>query len=270
MLRENLPWQELLRSDPLHPAQDQAGWLMSYLDVFILTTALFATLYFLKPAQETAESPWLAVSPAAIAELPPPAAGFPAVGKPIAGNPSADNATPVNATPVARDAAMAERPMNPELPTAGFEAPARQSPESWPTAVQREEREDHTRLRIGDSVLFAASAAELTPAGMALLSELMPILQDSEGEILIEGHTDSAPIRTEAYPSNWELGSARAMSVLHFLSAQGVEPGRLRAMSYADTRPIAANEDPGRRPLNRRVEIVLLKAPHRWTTAASG
>jgi len=75
--------------------------------------------------------------------------------------------------------------------------------------------------------------------------------------ILIEGHTDNLPIKTPQFPSNWELGSARATSVLHFLTSQQLDSSRMRATTYADTLPIADNSTSAGREKNRRVSILI-------------
>ena len=75
--------------------------------------------------------------------------------------------------------------------------------------------------------------------------------------LVVEGHTDSSPINSERFPSNWELSSARAAAVARYLSEQGVAPHRLQASGYADTRPMAAPWNPVDRAVNRRVELTM-------------
>lgn len=115
----------------------------------------------------------------------------------------------------------------------------------------------YAQLEIQDKVLFKSSEADLTASGGALLKRLTPLLTQSVGLILIEGHTDNIPIKTAQFPSNWELGSSRATSVLHFLVLQQLDSSRLRAITYADTMPIADNSTPEGREKNRRVNILI-------------
>lgn len=115
----------------------------------------------------------------------------------------------------------------------------------------------YAQLEIQDKVLFKSSEADLTASGGALLKRLTPLLKQSVGLILIEGHTDNIPIKTAQFPSNWELGSSRATSVLHFLVLQQLDSSRLRAITYADTMPIADNSTPEGREKNRRVNILI-------------
>ncbi|MCK9396773.1 MAG: OmpA family protein [Methylobacter sp.] len=115
----------------------------------------------------------------------------------------------------------------------------------------------YAQLEIQDNVLFKSSEADLTASGEALLKRLTPLLKQAVGLVLIEGHTDNIPIKTAQFPSNWELGSSRATSVLHFLVSQQLDSSRLRAITYADTMPIADNSTPEGREKNRRVNILI-------------
>jgi chemotaxis protein MotB len=124
-------------------------------------------------------------------------------------------------------------------------------------AVHIKVKQGYAQLEIQDKVLFKSSQADLTPDGAAVLTRLTPLLKQAEGLILIEGHTDNLPINTVQFPSNWELGSSRATSVLHFLTSQQLESSRMRAMTYADTQPIADNATSAGREKNRRVSILI-------------
>lgn len=112
-------------------------------------------------------------------------------------------------------------------------------------------------LRIDDRLLFTSGSAELTENGESILKKLQPLLADFDGEISVEGHTDSLPIRTARFPSNWELSTGRAIAVLRYLVAIGHPDSKLRAVGYADTRPLAANDSVSGRAENRRVELIL-------------
>lgn len=115
-------------------------------------------------------------------------------------------------------------------------------------------------LRIDDNLLFFSGNAELRYAGMMLLKQLTPILTGFSGQLSIEGHTDDLPINTLQFPSNWELSSSRALAVLRFLDDDGLDPGKMRAVAYADSQPLSPNETREARARNRRVEIVLREA----------
>jgi chemotaxis protein MotB len=109
-----------------------------------------------------------------------------------------------------------------------------------------------------DSLLFPSGSATLDPQGRPLLSEIAALLNvDQVHPIAVEGNTDDVPISGGAFPSNWELSTARASTVVRFLISKDVAGQRLSAVGYADLRPIATNNTPQGRALNRRVEIVL-------------
>lgn len=115
----------------------------------------------------------------------------------------------------------------------------------------------YAQLEIQDNILYQSSEATLTDSGRAVLSKLTPLLKQAKGLIYIEGHTDNRPIKTAQFPSNWELGAARATSVLHFLASQQIDAARMRAVTYADTKPVADNASEQGRQKNRRVNIVI-------------
>ena len=124
-------------------------------------------------------------------------------------------------------------------------------------SVDMKVTQGYAQLEIQDKILFKSSEATLLNAGEALLKKLTPLLGQSSGLIYIEGHTDNRPIKTIRFPSNWELGAARATSVLHYLASQKLETSRLRAITYGDTKPIADNKTREGRGKNRRVSIVI-------------
>lgn len=114
------------------------------------------------------------------------------------------------------------------------------------------------RLILQEKILFPPGSAELKPETYPILDKLYEILKDLPNPVEVEGHTDSIPISTEKFPSNWELSTARASSIVRYFIAKGINPERLKASGYADTKPIASNATPEGRAQNRRVEVVIL------------
>ncbi len=111
-----------------------------------------------------------------------------------------------------------------------------------------------------DKLLFDSGQATLQPAGQPLLEEVAQLLNvDKSHPITVEGHTDNQPIATAQFPSNWELSTARATTVVRFLIAHGVGASRLGAVGYADLHPIASDATAAGRARNRRVDIVLMR-----------
>jgi chemotaxis protein MotB len=109
-----------------------------------------------------------------------------------------------------------------------------------------------------DDLLFASGQATLSGQATGLLGEIAQLLNiDETHPISVEGNTDNVPIHSSQFPSNWELSTARAGSVVEFLIEHGVTAGRLTATGNADQRPVASDATAAGRALNRRVEIVM-------------
>ena len=115
------------------------------------------------------------------------------------------------------------------------------------------------RLAAGP-LLFPLGSAELTAGCKKILDAVADLLAYIPNDVRIEGHTCDLPIHTARYPSNWELSAQRAINVLTYLVRKGINPERLSAVGYADTRPIVPNIDEEHRRKNRRVDIVVLGA----------
>lgn len=164
------------------------------------------------------------------------------------GHAAADEAAPVAAAP---DTAH---------PTEGETLAAGLSLGALGNDVEVIVRERSVSFRVNSEILFDSSQADLSRSGLAVLRRIVQVLGNTNHTITVEGHTDSVPVRRNVrYPSNWELSSARAGSVVRYLQANGIRGDRLKAIGYADTRPIADNNTPDGRARNRRVELVIEK-----------
>jgi len=114
-------------------------------------------------------------------------------------------------------------------------------------------------IRISGEALFASGDARLDPQGAQVLDTIATRLREVPNSLRVDGYTDDLPFHTREFASNWELSTARALSVLHFLIDKGgVEPDRLSAGGYGPYHPIAPNDSREDRAQNRRVEIVVL------------
>lgn len=140
-------------------------------------------------------------------------------------------------------------------------------------SVEIERLRDRLNVRMLDSILFNSGSAKILPEGMKTLDKVAEALLDSNEKIRVEGHTDNVPIREisrEKYPSNWELSSARASSVIrYFQSAHAIAPERMEAVGLALYAPIDLNDTDEGRQRNRRVEIVLTNEPSRFLGTAA-
>lgn len=115
-------------------------------------------------------------------------------------------------------------------------------------------------IRIREKASFGSGRAQLKEAFRPLLGKVTKILKDSEGQIVVAGHTDDIPIYTKRFRSNWELSSARAVSVAHeMMLATSIPSSRFLIQGYADTKPVVPNTSAANRSRNRRVEIILLQ-----------
>ncbi len=113
-------------------------------------------------------------------------------------------------------------------------------------------------IRIDSPILFDLGKANLKPEAYPILDKILEMTQQWPNKIRIEGHTDDLPIHTSTYPSNWELSTARALSVLRYFLHKGhVEPQRLAAVGYGQYHPLVPNTSPKNRAKNRRVEIYI-------------
>lgn len=206
------------------------GWLMSYLDVLTLLITLFVLLLSMAgkglevTGSEHAGEAMRQVSPAAQVSALAVAGGM---------------------GPVASGLQPRHDGLQPRFRGLEIEG------------VSVAEGEQGITLRIDDNLLFSSGQAALTPGGGEVLQGLVGMLEAFEGQVSVEGHTDSIPIATARFPSNWELSTARAIAVLRYLAEAGVAESRLRAIGYADTQPLESNDSAEGRAANRRVELLL-------------
>lgn len=114
-------------------------------------------------------------------------------------------------------------------------------------------------VKLADQILFDPGKAELKSAGEGALRQIAAVLRDiPDRDFLVAGHTDNRPIKASTYRSNWELSTARAVTVVQFLQAEGVDPRRLAAAGYSEFDPVGDNGATDSRALNRRIEVVVM------------
>jgi chemotaxis protein MotB len=114
-------------------------------------------------------------------------------------------------------------------------------------------------IEINADILFPSGAGEFAPAAEPVLDKLAEVLKPFPNPIRVEGHTDDRPIRTAAFPSNWELSAARAASVVHQFMRQGVDPLRLEIVGFGEFHPRQPNTTGEGRNANRRVVVLVLE-----------
>lgn len=129
-------------------------------------------------------------------------------------------------------------------------------------AIEQIELERHNGqvvLRLKNKLLFESSSAQLTPDAYDRLAKIGRLIKEIGTPVEIQGHTDDLPIRTDRFPSNWELSTARAITVLRYLSSgAGVSEQLLSAAGFAEFRPLVPNRSDADRARNRRVDLVFM------------
>lgn len=238
--RPHLPSPPQWEDEPL-PDDVDGGWLIIYLDVMTLMLCLFVVL--LAYSNYSAEE-------------------YEALARTLSSTSNTTPAATTAAPPAPRPEAAGEVPAEPPEDDA-----TQRLREQFRDALQNQGLQEsvdvqvsatRVNLQINERILFELGQAELTEAGRAVLVKLVPLLAvASDHSLSIEGHTDPTPIANAQFPSNWELSSQRATGVLRFLLTQGIPAARMRAVGYADTRPLADNSTPEGRARNRRVSLIL-------------
>jgi chemotaxis protein MotB len=114
-------------------------------------------------------------------------------------------------------------------------------------------------IEINTDILFPSGSGGFAAQAEPVLDKLAEVLKPFPNPIRVEGHTDNRPIRTSAFPSNWELSAARATSVVHQFTKQGIDPLRLEIVGFGEFHPRQPNDSPDGRNANRRVAILVLE-----------
>ena len=125
--------------------------------------------------------------------------------------------------------------------------------------IKVEIRKGKMVMQLPDKVLFDVGKANLNAEGETTLSNVATVLKEfPEREFLIAGHTDNKPIRGGKFKSNWDLSTARAVTVVQWLQQQGVDPRKIGAAGFSEFDPIGDNSTPEGMAQNRRIEIVVM------------
>jgi len=123
--------------------------------------------------------------------------------------------------------------------------------------------ENGIRVRVKGALLFDPGEAFLKATARPFMDDIVTVLKKFGYFLVVEGHTDSVPIATDRFPSNWELSGARASAVLRHLVNSYIDPRRLTSVGLADNFPLASNATSEGRTKNRRVEFVMTKEAFR-------
>ncbi|WP_315131585.1 OmpA family protein [Achromobacter marplatensis] len=243
--------------------QDSENWLLSYLDLITLLLAMLVVM--LAVARLHGQAPAASDTPVELVGT-LAASGLPKYD----GEYAEFDATPIPASwaePPAESPAAEATPVDDGVKVADaappLKAPSKESLGlgDLGKSVDVIINEQSVSFRISNELLFPSGQATLSPAGLEVIKRLAAILTKNEYQVSVEGHSDPVPIQTRQFASNWELSSSRATSVLRELVRDGVSAQRLRAVGYAETRPIESNDTQAGRAANRRVELIMDIAP---------
>ncbi len=149
-------------------------------------------------------------------------------------------------------------PDNPELETLSQEIAQAVQPLIDDDLIKIKKTDFWLEIDIKSSILFKSGGAQLSEDAEDILATIASLLNSYPNDVQVEGFTDNVPISTKFFPSNWELSSSRAASVVHLFEDEGVDPKRMQAIGYGQYRPTADNATEGGRNTNRRVNLVVL------------
>lgn len=113
-------------------------------------------------------------------------------------------------------------------------------------------------ISLNEDLIFPPGSAELQPRGKKALDNIATVLHTMPNPVRVEGHTDDRPTNSPIYPTNWELSTARAVSIVRYLIEKGVSPSRLSAAGMASYQPLVPNDTAERRAMNRRANLVII------------
>ena len=117
--------------------------------------------------------------------------------------------------------------------------------------------QDRVEMNLGNVLLFEVGKAALKTKAKDILMKVNEVLESANSLVIVEGHTDDVVIKSDKYPSNWELSSARAAAVVRFLVEKGIPGDRCKVIGMSKYQPLAPNTSIQNRSKNRRVKITL-------------
>lgn len=269
--------------------ENHERWLVSYADFITLLFAFFTSMYAISTL-DLKKAGRMVTSMQAAFNNPVMPGGLGALSAPEAAGHTADGAllvpllTPDGASGESAEAAKPSVKPPDEAGDAAVVAALENLREQLERALGSAGLDGQVSLtRVGrellmtlsDAVFFESGSADLRAESLPMLASLAKVMAPLPLHVRIEGHTDSRPINTARFRSNWDLSTARATEILNYMAAEGrFDPTRLSAVGYGPYRPTSSNETAEGRARNRRVEFVIvgdlgLEALPRGSAAAS-
>jgi len=222
-------------------SRDGQRWLISYTDVLTLLLILFIAVAAQSVGQSQAKvQASVSVKPVALAASAPTPPPLPSVQA----TPQAPNAPP------------------PQAPSPSHEALHRAEQILKARGLDAKQEARGLVISLPQAVLFASADDRINASARPIISEIVNAVRDLDNKIELAGHADSMPIHTRRFKNNWELSSARGLSLLSALTKDyGIAESRLTVSSYGSFSPKTSNDTPDGRAENRRVEILILDQP---------
>lgn len=243
------------QDDDLH---NKERWLISYADFITLLFAFFVVMYSVSSVNE---GKYKVLSETLTGVFNAPQRSF----QPIEVGDQPHRSTPQSAEDVI-DPPVTEAPQNPSMSEQGrteaLRAMADQLALEFDELINQgvvtlETSDEWLELSLRNSLLFGSGDAEPHYDAFEVVGQIASVLRNRDNAIRVEGFTDDRPIRTSAFPSNWELSAARAAAVVRMLTMEGVEAERLAAVGYGEYQPVARNDTEEGRRRNRRVVLLI-------------
>lgn len=244
-------------------------WLVSYADFITLLFAFFVVMYAISSVNE-GKYRILSQSLVAAFRTPPHSLDPIQIGKVEASAPPAD--APLKSFPAPMQIkglpqSMAAKVATPKPAAAppsadmrkmGAAIEKRLSDLISSRIVSVNVHKEWVDIKINADLLFSSGSIVLAPSAKPVIQDVSHALHALPVQIQVEGFTDNVPIHSPIFPSNWELSAARAASVVHQMTENGIQPQRLAAVGYGQYHPVASNATPQGRAQNRRVELVVV------------
>lgn len=244
--------------------ENHERWLVSYADFITLLFAFFVVMYAISSVNE-GKYRVLSDSIVEAFKSAPTSEKIVYVQAPVAKN-SVENGKPIpQIIPMEKPATQPDAPIEKEkqerrenMKSVATDLLKVMEPLLKGGQVKVTESNRGISIEINASLLFETAKAELNPASKEVLNAVAKVLASDTHQIQVEGYTDNLPMKSPVFPSNWELATARASSVIRLFSDNGVAGNRLVAIGYADNRPVDINDTPEGRARNRRVTVMIL------------
>ena len=243
----------MARRRKLEEPENHERWLVSYADFITLLFAFFVVMYSISSINE---GKYKMVSQALLGVFNDPARSV----RPIpVGDEQPLSVKP--AEPLVKDSEQLDAGLG-QTSSDALQSIADDVREAFGDLIKSDQmtvrgNELWIEIELNSSLLFDSGDAMPSDMAFAIIEKVAAILKPFANPVHVEGFTDNRPIRTSQFPTNWELSSARAASIVRLLAMDGVDPGRMASVGYGEYQPVSSNDTAEGRARNRRVVLVI-------------